>query len=189
MALSDETKRGLLTLARRTIETRVRENRVPGANDLAGLADNEETAEERGSFVSLHIHRDLRGCIGNIAAVGSLRESVIRNAVSAATRDPRFGAVQEGELPVLEIEVSALTRLEETTPDAIRIGEHGLYLVSGGHHGVLLPQVATEYGWQVEEFLEHTAMKAGLSPDAWQRARLYRFGAEVFSEKGMGRNG
>lgn len=186
MALSESTRRMLLGLARRTIALRVETGLAPRETDLAGFPPNDETRVERGCFVSLHRHGELRGCIGNIQPVGTLHESVVANAIAAATRDPRFRPVRPEELTALDIEISALTPLEPfTSPDDIRVGVHGVYLSASSCRGVLLPQVAAQYGWTAEEFLRHTAVKAGLPPDAWPTAQLFRFSAEVFSEREM----
>lgn len=186
MALSESTRRMLLGLARRTIVLRVESGVAPRDTDLSAFPPNDETRAERGCFVSLHHDGELLGCIGNIRPVGTLHDAVIRNAVAAATRDPRFRPVRPDELPRLDIEISALTPLEPfASPDEIRVGVHGVFLSASPCQGVLLPQVATQYGWTAEEFLRHTAVKAGLPPDAWRTAQLFRFSAEVFSEKEM----
>jgi AmmeMemoRadiSam system protein A len=107
-----------------------------------------------------------------------------RCAADAASRDPRFDPVATEELPNLEIEVSVLGPLEAIdphTPGAVVVGRHGLVVEQGPRRGLLLPQVATEWGWTTEQFLRQTCVKAGLAPDAWQRgARVSRFSADVF---------
>jgi len=105
-------------------------------------------------------------------------------ALSAALHDPRFHSVQKSELPEIEIEISALTPLREITAiSEIEVGVHGIYITKGAWSGVLLPQVAVEYGWTREEFLDQTCVKAGLPPDAWRNgATIEVFSAEVFSE-------
>jgi uncharacterized protein (TIGR00296 family) len=91
--------------------------------------------------------------------------------------------VAADELLDLAVEVSVLGPLEAIDPrdrDAIVIGRHGLVAERGSHRGLLLPQVAAEWGWNTEQFLRQTCLKAGLEPDAWQRgARISRFEAEV----------
>jgi hypothetical protein len=108
-------------------------------------------------------------------------------AVAAAAEDPRFDPVAPGELPGLVFEISALT-VPEPLPDpaAIEIGRHGLIASRGGRKGLLLPQVAPEWGWGREEFLSHTCLKAGLPADAWRHpgTLLEWFEAEVWSEAG-----
>jgi AmmeMemoRadiSam system protein A len=106
-------------------------------------------------------------------------------AVSAAVEDPRFPAVTAQELPGLRVEISALT-VPEPVPDVnmIEIGRHGLIISRGYRKGLLLPQVAPEWGWDRTQFLEHTCLKAGLPPGAWkdEDTRIEWFEAEVWGE-------
>ncbi|MEN3337520.1 MAG: uncharacterized protein V7647_1196, partial [Acidobacteriota bacterium] len=117
---------------------------------------------------------------------GSLADDVLRCAGDAATADPRFPRVAPAELPELSVEVSVLGPLEPVDPmdpAAIAVGRHGLVAEQGHRRGLLLPQVASERGWTVEQFLQQTCIKAGLAADAWRRgARIWRFDAEVFGE-------
>lgn len=143
--------------------------------------------EPRGAFVTLKTREgDLRGCIGTILPVGPLDETVARMAVAAAVEDPRFPAVRASELPGLLFEISALT-LPQPVPDPARIevGRHGLIVTRGSRKGLLLPQVAPEWGWDREEFLKHTCLKAGLPEEAWRdpQTRLEWFEAEVWGEE------
>lgn len=137
-----------------------------------------------GVFVTLKERGQLRGCLGTLQATGDLAGTVARCAADAATSDPRFSPVAPAELPDLSVEVSVLGPLEPIDPgqpDAIVIGRHGLVAEQGSKRGLLLPQVATEWGWTVEQFLRQTCRKAGLPDDAWQHgARIFRFEAEVF---------
>ncbi len=115
------------------------------------------------AFVTLKKAGQLRGCIGYIEPHAPLIEAVADNAQSAALRDPRFAPVTPEELPDISIEVSALTPLEPVADvEEIEIGRHGLVISQGPNHGLLLPQVPVEWGWDREEFLEHTCLKAGL---------------------------
>jgi AmmeMemoRadiSam system protein A len=138
-----------------------------------------------GAFVTLMGgDGSLRGCIGHLAATEPLGRVIPRCAVSAASQDPRFAAVEAAEVDRLQIEVSLLGPLERIASDAeIEIGRHGLVVERGRHRGLLLPQVATEWSWDVPTFLAHTCRKAGLPDDAWKDgATLWRFEAEVFGE-------
>jgi AmmeMemoRadiSam system protein A len=139
-----------------------------------------------GAFVTLKKHGQLRGCIGTLECRRTLAEEIARAAVSAAREDPRFEPVRASELDDLDIEVSVLGPLEEIDPrdpDAIVIGRHGLVVEQGKRRGLLLPQVAPEWGWDCDEFLAHTCAKAGLPVDAWKNgAKVYRFAAEVFGD-------
>lgn len=140
-------------------------------------------AERYGAFVTLKRNGELRGCIGNIVGTASLGETVAQMAKAAATADPRFPPLKPEELKGLELEISVLTPLEPVIdPNDIVVGRHGLFIVYGNNRGLLLPQVATEQGWDRETFLEQTCWKAGLPPGAWRNpgAQIYKFSAEVF---------
>ncbi len=139
-----------------------------------------------GAFVTLHKNGDLRGCIGHVDATEPLGRVVPRCAVAAASTDPRFPPMVPGELDVIDIEISLLGPLEPIAgPADIIIGCHGVVVERDWQRGLLLPQVAVEWGWDAESFLAHTCHKAGLPTDAWRTgASLWRFEAEVFSEAG-----
>jgi AmmeMemoRadiSam system protein A len=147
---------------------------------------------ECGAFVTLHEAGRLRGCIGYIRAVKPLRQTVAEMAVQAALHDPRFPAVTAAEIPDLDIEISVLSPLEGVDDvSSIEVGRHGLIIQDARHSGLLLPQVATEQGWDRDTFLDHTCLKAGLEPGAWRRddVTILRFTAEVFGEKSLGMRG
>jgi len=176
---SDDERAWLLALARDAIAAYV------GARELV-TSISEAIAERRaGAFVSLHKHGELRGCIGHVEPDEALGRVVPRCAVAAASTDPRFPPVSLAEVPELEIEISLLGPLESITgPDDVIVGRHGLVVERDWHRGLLLPQVATEWGWDAETFLAQTCHKAGLPRDAWKHwARMWRFEAEVFGEK------
>jgi uncharacterized protein len=136
-----------------------------------------------GAFVSLHKDRTLRGCIGHIEPDQQLSRAIANAAVAAASSDPRFAPMTFGELGDVHIELSILGPLERiASAGDIEIGRHGLLVERGWSRGLLLPQVAIEWGWDAEAFLSQTCHKAGLPPDAWQTATVWRFEAEVFSE-------
>ncbi len=182
-ALTRTQKITLLRLARQAIQTYVLQHRLinPEVKDPRLRASG-------ASFVTIKVagHR-LRGCIGNLLPYLPLYESVIRNAVAASSRDPRFPPMAPDELKDMEVEVTVLSPMEPVEDiDEIQVGKHGLYLLKGNHSGVLLPQVPVEFGWDRDTFLKQLALKAGLSPDDWQGANLYKFTAEVFSERDMG---
>jgi len=104
-------------------------------------------------------------------------------AVAAAVRDPRFKPVTPVELADLHIEISVLSTLTDVRPEEVEVGRHGLLISRSFHRGLLLPQVATQWHWDREQFLEQTCLKAGLPPDAWRHeARIQAFTAEVFAE-------
>jgi MEMO1 family protein len=176
-SLTDAEKKLLLSAARQSVELFVREGKTPGLE----TADPNLLAP-RGVFVTLTKKRELRGCIGFIEPVTPLFQAVQRCAVYAASEDPRFGPVSPSELAALEYEISVLTPLRRVTdPSLVRVGRHGLVIAQGGRRGLLLPQVATENGWDREEFLRQACLKAGLPPDSWQRgAEISTFEAIVF---------
>ena len=179
--LSDEDKKLLLEIARVTIEKRVKGEDVPKFD-----VTSEVLEENRGAFVTINKRGQLRGCIGYIEPIKPLHETVREMAESAALKDPRFSPVTENELKDLEIEISALTPLRKIDDiREIEVGLHGIYIKKGYSSGLLLPQVATEYGWDRNTFLEHTCMKAGLPTDAWREkdTEIFIFSADIFSEE------
>lgn len=179
--LSPLDRAALLGIARGAILSHL------GLAPAPGLPADGALALERGAFVTLHVDGELRGCIGTFRPQGSLAATVARMAVAAATQDPRFRAVGAGDVAELRVAVSALgapRRLED--PRAVALGREGLVVRSGLHRGTLLPKVAVEHGWDVEEFLKHTCLKAGLPPRAWEEpgVELEVFEAEEFGEEG-----
>jgi AmmeMemoRadiSam system protein A len=178
--LDERDRTTLLGIARRAIRAYVNGELPPPAHPTDSLD------QPAGAFVTVHIHGELRGCIGHIEANRPLAEVVADCAVAACSTDPRFPAVTAGEVPHLDLEVSVLGPLEPVTdPGDITIGRHGLVVEMGWHRGLLLPQVATEWNWDRVKFLEQTCHKAGLPRDAWKNgAKVWKFDAEVFSENG-----
>jgi AmmeMemoRadiSam system protein A len=177
----EETRRTLLSLARRSIQVYLTERRrLRSGPDFDSVAP-----EPRGAFVTLStLSDDLRGCIGTILPAGALDATVARMAVAAAVEDPRFLPVTPQELPALRIEISALTVPEPADAERIEVGRHGLIVTRGSRKGLLLPQVASEWGWDRVEFLAQTCRKAGLPADAWRdpQTLLEWFEAEVWGE-------
>ena len=157
----------------------------------------DEIFEERqGVFVTLHTYPDhsLRGCIGIPLPVMPLREAIVESAQSA-TRDPRFPPLKEEEIDKVVIEVTILTKPEliktsqpKEYSSHIVIGRDGLIVEQGIYKGLLLPQVPIEQGWDKEEFLSHTCIKAGLMPDAWlnSNTKIFKFSGQIFSESEPG---
>lgn len=183
--LTSAEKEFLLDVAAAAIEAAVKGQAPPDPVALA-LARNlplePRLLEKRGAFVTLHKQGRLRGCIGYIEGIKPLVEAVIDNGRSAAVADPRFAPVDGGELPRIEIEVSALTPLQPIDgPEQIELGRHGIVLIKGGARAVFLPQVAPEQGWDLNLTLGHLALKAGLGPNGWQEGACFEvFEAEVF---------
>jgi AmmeMemoRadiSam system protein A len=180
MDLSAADKKLLLHVARDSIAARLKGASVPAPPEVGA-----HLKERCGAFVSLHRQGRLRGCIGYLEAVKPLITTIQEMAQAAAFNDPRFGPLKPEELADLEIEISVLSpmRLTDNT-DAIVIGKHGLLIARGPHRGLLLPQVATQYGWDRLTFLQQTCQKAGLPPDAWKdpATQIYTFTAEIFAD-------
>jgi AmmeMemoRadiSam system protein B/AmmeMemoRadiSam system protein A len=180
-SLGPDARRELLAIARQAIEGVVKTGRAPEPATADPVLET-----PRGAFVTIKIKGRLRGCIGNfgIRNARPLFRTVSEMAVAAAVHDPRFRPLSKRELPEIEIEISALSPLRQVDDVAeIEVGRHGIYITKGGRSGVLLPQVATENGWDRDTFLEQTCRKAGLGPEEWKEgATISIFSAEVFGE-------
>jgi len=141
--------------------------------------------QRNGCFVTIRQHGRLRGCIGNFQSQLPLFREVARMALAAATRDPRFYPMKESDLETFTVEISVLSPLTKIdSTEEIEVGRHGIYIEKGYYRGVLLPQVATEHGWDRPTFLKQTCVKAGLPTNAWEAedAEIYVFSAQVFGE-------
>ncbi len=183
--LNEDEQRCLLSLARQAIRAALRRETL-NLSPLAASLPSPRLSEVGAAFVSLHRHGSLRGCVGYIVARKPLYETVAEAATAAAFHDLRFLPLREDEFVDLEIEISVLSPFSAVAPEEIRPGEHGLMISLGPQRGLLLPQVATEYGWNRERFLEETCLKGGLEADAWKKgARIEVFTAFVFSEASL----
>jgi uncharacterized protein len=178
-SLARSEKKILLEEARRALLYAVERRDVP--EDLPGSEILQRTG---GAFVTLRHRGRLRGCIGQFASRDPLIEVVRYCAKAAALEDPRFEPVRAEELAELELEISVLSTAQEILIEEIEIGRHGLIVARGWQRGVLLPQVAAEFHWTAELFVEETCAKAGLERDAWRdpATRVHAFTAEVFRE-------
>lgn len=182
--LNQEEKKRLLEIARRTIQ-----DHVQGRRPESGQPDLEGLGFKRGAFVTIHRQGALRGCIGNFFSDQPLLNTIEEMAVAASSHDPRFQPVSPAELEALDLEISVLSPLREIQDvDQIKVGEHGIYIISPRGRGVLLPQVAAEYGWDRDTFLDQTCVKAGLEPGCWRdpQTQILIFSAQVFGEKDLG---
>jgi AmmeMemoRadiSam system protein A len=180
ISLTDKEKNFLLNLARDTILKTAK-----GIDPDPVPFFSKKLEQKFGVFVSLHIVGQLRGCIGYVVGVEPLQTAVVEMAKSAAFHDPRFEPVNEKEVTDLQIEISVLSVLKEIEDiNEIQVGVHGIVIEKGIYKGLLLPQVATEYNWDVETFLGHTCMKAGLESGDWKLkdTKIKIFSAEIFSE-------
>jgi len=177
--LTRKEQKELLKIARETVIDFVTNGKVPVVSPTSpGLNLHS------GCFVTIKQKGELRGCIGNFVSEQPLYQLVQEMAVSAATRDPRFYPMKAGDLDDFALDISVLSPLTKAASvDEIKVGVHGIYIVKGSYRGVLLPQVATEYDWNRDQFLQHTCIKAGLPQDAWQgECEIYIFSAQVFGE-------
>jgi len=146
--------------------------------------------EKRGVFVTLHEDEALRGCIGYPQPIMPLGKAIVDSAINACSRDPRFPCVLPDELKRIEVEVTILTQPEpyiepkKKLPELVMIGRDGLIVTKGPFSGLLLPQVAPEWGFDPLEFLSQTCVKAGLPPDAWldEDTEVQHFEAQIFAE-------
>ena len=148
-----------------------------------------------GVFVTLNNADGLRGCIGFPMPEKKLSNGILDAAIAAATEDPRFSPVKINELNDIVFEVTVLTPPVEiivTDPmeylEKIKVGRDGLIIKHSFSSGLLLPQVPAEYGWNVEEFLQHTCEKAGLEKDTWknEKVKIEKFEGIVYKEETNG---
>ena len=178
LGLGDQDKETLRHIAETVVENKARGKPVPEFT-----VDSPVLEEKRGAFVTINKRGQLRGCIGYVQPYKPLYQTVEEMAAQAAFNDPRFDPVIEMELPDLEIEISVLTPLRRIKDvEEIEVGKHGILIEKGYNSGLLLPQVATEYGWDRKTFLEHTCLKAGLPTNAWAEkdVAISIFSADIF---------
>lgn len=168
--ISQEHGEYLLNIAKKAVKTYLE----TGEQILVPEDCPEELKEKLGVFVTLNKNNQLRGCIGYPEPIESAIQATISVAIAAASEDPRFPQVIPEEYDNLEFEVTILTKpqlMEIAHPSEylnnIKIGKDGLMIKKGYSKGLLLPQVATENNFDVETFLEHTCMKAGISADSY----------------------
>ena len=179
-SLNKKEQKKLLMIARKTLDEYIAKGNIP-----VFQIKEKKFLDKRGAFVTLTKNGELRGCIGYIVPVEPLYKAVTEMAVAASSKDPRFPAVSRDELKNIHIEISVLSPLKLIdSVDSVEVGKHGLYITKGNYSGLLLPQVAVEYGWNREEFLRQTCRKAGLPPDTWKEkgTNIYTFTAQIFSE-------
>lgn len=179
MFVKDE-RRQLLQIAREAIISIVTTGSIP-----AREVKSEKLNGQFGCFVTIKIGGKLRGCIGNFISDKPLYKLVQEMAAAAATKDPRFYPMKKTDLEQFSTEISVLSPLQKIESiEEIQVGTHGIYMERNVHRGVLLPQVATEQGWDRETFLQQTAQKAGMGKDDWkENTDISIFSAEVFNEE------
>jgi uncharacterized protein len=183
--LSDKQGKALLQIARQTIASRL---------DVAVESDKgqESLPDLRyGTFVTLKIKGQLRGCIGNLQASESVEEGVRRNAMSAAFHDSRFAALTADELEEIEIDISVLNQAQVLEYDdgqdllaKLQPGIDGVILTLGTARATFLPQVWSQLP-TVEQFLGHLCRKAGLVESAWKTShpQIETYQVQCFAEE------
>lgn len=176
--LNETQRMTLLRIAREAVEAAAR------GEAYEPQTDDPELRKPGAAFVTLKRHGELRGCIGTTEPHEPTAVNVARMARAAAREDPRFPPVAAEELRDLTIDISLLSPAQKVVDvSSIEVGVHGLVMEQGNRRGLLLPQVPVEWGWNREQFLEHTCVKAGLPRDAWRTgATISAFTAEVFGE-------
>jgi AmmeMemoRadiSam system protein A len=180
MELTTKEKNALLEIAQNAIAAKINNKKMPELK-----MDSENLKSKSGAFVTLKKHGNLRGCIGYIKAFKPLGETVQEMALAAAFHDPRFPSLKPEEVKDLTFEISVLSPLKRIKDiNEIEVGKHGLYIVRGFNSGLLLPQVAIEYKWDRETFLQETCHKAGLPARAWTdiETEIYIFSADYFGD-------
>jgi AmmeMemoRadiSam system protein A len=177
--LSEIDQKTLLEIARSSVQAHIAGQTLESRVFRSGIL-----AQTHGIFVSIHRDGELRGCIGNVHPAAPLYSSAGECAIAAAFGDPRFVPLMIDELALVDFEISVLSPMEiVTNVREIEVGKHGVMLSKRKARGILLPQVAATYGWDIDRFLEEACRKAGLGPDEWkQGATIHRFSAFVFGE-------
>ncbi|HCP44490.1 MAG TPA: hypothetical protein DIU15_00410 [Deltaproteobacteria bacterium] len=177
--LAIEHQHELLALARQALVDHLAERTAPRVQ----LSESHPLCRPAGAFVTLRAGDRLRGCVGSTRADRPLHQVVAWMAVAAGTQDPRFAALHEDELSGLTLSISVLGPLEPCSLVDVVVGRDGLVVEGSGRRGLLLPEVATDQGWSVEEFVGRTCEKAGLPSNAVaEGAQLFRFQTQYFSE-------
>jgi len=186
--LSDSDGVVLVKTARKAVtEFLSNGNRMKLESDL-----KEKFSFNSGVFVTLNNPDGLRGCIGFPMPEKKLSRAIVEGAIAAATEDPRFPSVKTNELNDIVFEVTVLTppvEIDVSDPmeylEKIKVGRDGLIIRHSFSSGLLLPQVPVEYGWNVEEFLQHTCEKAGLARDTWKNesVKIEKFEGIIFKEE------
>ena len=191
MDLSIGDGEAAVALARASVEAH-----LSGSHPRRGAWESGPFSETRGVFVTINRASSredrLRGCIGFPHPVMRLGDAIVEAAVAASTEDLRFPPLTTSELDSVVFEVSALTlptplrpSRRADLPGQVRIGVDGLIVSGSGTSGLLLPQVATEFGMSQTEFLSQACLKAGLPPGSWleEGTTVQVFQAEIFAEE------
>ena len=174
-------KQILIGIARSTLEIYLREHRIPSFDKNSYP---EALLSRSGAFVTLYRKGELRGCIGRIRSDEHLYKLIRDITISSATKDHRFKAVSADELKHIQLEISVLTEpVRIKDPSEIQLGRHGIIIKKGMNSGTFLPDVASNYGWDLEQFLGRCARdKAHIGWDGWRDAEIFTYETETFTE-------
>ena len=180
-SFTEEEKKQLFTIAKSSIRSMLYENKKFVIDEKSVPENLKNTF---GAFVTLKINGALRGCIGRFISSEPLYSVVGASAISSAFEDPRFSPLTKEEFKKTDIEITVLGPLKKIKNiSEIILGKHGIYIKKGFNSGTMLPQVATENGWTVEEFLGYTSRdKAGIGWDGWKSAELFIYEGLVLEE-------
>jgi hypothetical protein len=180
-SFTEEEKTQLFTITRNSIRSMLYDNKRIGIDEKT-IPEN--LKKQMGAFVTLKINGTLRGCIGRFISSDPLYEVVRVSALSSAFEDPRFSPLSKEEFERTEIEITVLGPLKKiNNTNEIVLGKHGIYIKKDFRSGTMLPQVATENGWTVEQFLGYTSRdKAGLGWDGWKDAEIFIYEGVVLED-------
>jgi AmmeMemoRadiSam system protein B/AmmeMemoRadiSam system protein A len=180
-SFTEQEKKQLFTIAKNSIQSRLYGNKNPVIDEKT-VPDNLKVP--MGAFVTLKIDGVLRGCIGRFISSEPLYSVVGESAISSAFEDPRFSPLTKEEFKNTKIEITVLGPLKKINNiNEIILGKHGIYIKKDHYAGTMLPQVAIENRWTVEEFLGFTSRdKAGLGWDGWKNAEIYIYEGVVLEE-------
>ena len=181
--LSNEEKKILIDIAHRTLNAYISDAKILS---LDHRSYSETLTRKYGAFVTLYKKTKLRGCIGRLTSGDYLYKLIRDMTISAASRDNRFNTVTLDELNEIKIEISVLSELEKVTDiSEIELGKHGIYIKKGMNSGTFLPDVASNTGWDLEQFLGHCARdKAHIGWNGWKNADVFKYETISFGDNG-----
>jgi len=180
-SFTEEEKSQLFAIARNSIRSLLFDNKRIGIDEKVMPS---KFKKPMGAFVTLKINGVLRGCIGRFISSDPLYEVVKASALSSAFEDPRFPPLTKNEFEKTDIEITVLGPLKKINSiSEIILGKHGIYIKKEFRSGTMLPQVAIENGWTVEQFLGYTSRdKAGLGWEGWKDAEIYIYEGVVLED-------
>jgi hypothetical protein len=180
-SFNEADKKKLFSIARNSIQSKLNDKKKFEIDENS-ISDN--LKRPYGAFVTLKIDGALKGCIGRFISSEPLYKVVQESAQSSAFEDPRFSSLTAEEFKKTDIEITVIGPLKKIhNINEIILGKHGIYIKKDNRSGTMLPQVATENGWTVEEFLGFTSRdKAGLGWDGWKDAEISIYEGVVLKE-------